>query len=106
MQLAKTWHQRRHVPAAKPGGRRDAQVTTGLDAASRHAAFGSGKIGQQALAVFQKGTALVGERDAPCGAYQQLDTQSLLQGVKPTTHDGRRNPFSQAGCREAAPRGH
>ena len=94
------------MPAAKAGRRGDAQVAAGLDAAGRDAGLGIGQVGQQALAVLQKGAAFVRQGDAPGGAHQQLDAQPLFQRVEPAPHDGRRYAFSQAGCRQATSRGH
>ena len=78
------------MPAAEARRRGDAQVAGGLDPAFGHAGLGIGHIGQQALAVFQKGAALMGEGEAPGGAHQQLHAQAFLQGVDaPPHHRGR-----------------
>jgi hypothetical protein len=52
-------------------------MAAGLDAAGADAGLGIGQVGQQALAVLQKGAALMREADAPRGAHQQLDAQPL-----------------------------
>ncbi len=81
-------------------------MPAGLDAAGADAGLGVGQVGQQALAVFQKGAALVGERDASRGAHHELDAQARLQPVEPATDDGRRHPFGLGRGGEAAARGH
>ncbi len=102
VQLAKARHQRCHVAPAEPRRRRDPQVPAGLDAAGAHAGLGIGQVGQQALAVFQEGTALMGQRQATGGADHQLDAQALLQRVDPPAHDGRRHALGLGRRREAA----
>jgi hypothetical protein len=75
-----------------------------------HAGFGIGHVGQQALAVFQKRTAFVRQRDAPRGAHQQLHAQVLLQRVEPPAHDRRRHALGAwrrpSGCPSAGHGGH
>jgi hypothetical protein len=58
-----------------------------------------GHLGQQALAILQKGAAFVRQRDAPGGADQQLHAQPFLQRVQPPAHDGRGHAFGQRGGR-------
>ena len=84
------------------GGRGDAQMARGLDAALGHAGLGIGQVSQQAMAVLQKGAALVGERDAPGGTHQQLDAQALLQPVQAAPDDGRRHALGLGRRRQAA----
>ena len=45
------------------------------------------------------------EREAPRAAHQQLHTQTLLQRVKPTPHDGRRHALGLGSGGQAATRG-
>ena len=106
MQFAKPRHQGRHVAAAKASRCGDAQMSAGLDTSGADTGFGIGQIRQQALAVFQKGTALVGQRDAPCGAQQQLDAQSLFQAVQAPPHDGGGHARGTGRRRQAAARDH
>ena len=91
---------------SKAGRGRHPQVAAGLDAASGHAGLGVGHIAQQALAVLQKGTALVGQGDAPRGAHQELDAQVLLQRVQSAPHNGRGHAFGAGGGGQAALGGH
>ena len=81
------------MAVAKACGRSDAQMPAGLDAASADTGLGIGYIGQHALAVFQKRTALVREADAPRGAHHELDAQALFQRVQAAANDGCRNAF-------------
>ena len=85
------------MAAAKPRGRSDAQMPRGFHPTSAHTGLGIGHIGNDALAVFQKRTALVGEGDAACGADQQLHAQALFQPVEAPAHDGGRHAFGM-GC--------
>jgi hypothetical protein len=102
MQFPEPGHQRRDVPTPEAGRRGDAQVAAGLDAALGDAGFRVGHVGQQALAVFQKGTALVGQGDAPRGAHQQLDAQVFFQRIEPPTHDRGRHALGLGGRGQAA----
>jgi hypothetical protein len=99
-------HQRRDVAAAETGRRGDAQVAAGLHAAGADAGLGIGQIGQQALAVLEKGAALVRERDAPRGAQQQLDAQALFQRIDAPADHRRRHALGARRSRQAAPGGH
>ena len=90
-------HQRRHVPAPEAGRRRQPQVAAGLHAAGRHAGLGARHVGQEALAVVQKRSALMRQRDAPRGAHQQLDAQVFFQRVEPAADHGRRHALGARG---------
>jgi hypothetical protein len=98
-------HQRGHVAAAETGRRGDTQVPAGLDAAGADAGLGIAQIGQQALAIFKKGTAFVRERDAARGAHQQLHAQAFFQRVNAPANHRRGHVLGQRGGREAAPGG-
>jgi hypothetical protein len=89
---------------APPETRRrgDAQMPARLDAARADTRLGARQIRQQALAVFEKGTALVGQRDAPGGAQQQLDAQAFLERVDAPPDHRRRHPFGRRRGGEAA----
>jgi hypothetical protein len=80
----------------KPAGAVMRRCPLALTPTGADAGLGIGQVGQQALAVFQKGAALVRERDAARGAHQQLDAQALFQRVEPPADDGRRHPFGRA----------
>ena len=97
VQFAKARHQRGHMAAAKPGRGGDAQMAARLDAARRHTGFGIGHIREQALAIFQKSAAFVGQGDAPGGAHQQLHAQAFLQRIEPAADDGRGHALG-SGC--------
>jgi hypothetical protein len=56
------------MATAKTGRGSNTQVTAGLDPACTHTGFGIGQIGEQALTVFQKGAAFMGQGDTACGA--------------------------------------
>jgi hypothetical protein len=71
-----------------------------------HTGFGIGHIRQNALAVLQKRAAFVGERDAPGGANQQLDAQTLLQTIQAAPHDGRGHAFGVGSGSQTAARSH
>ncbi|MCY1364805.1 hypothetical protein D9M69_516260 [compost metagenome] len=98
----KARHQRRDMAAAEAGRRGHAQVATGLHAAGAHAGLGVRELGQEALAVFEKGTAFVRERDAARGAHQQLDAQAFFERVDATAHDRGRHAFRLGRRGEAA----
>ena len=106
MQFPELGDQRGDVaaPEARWGG--EAQMAAGFDAAGRHTGLGVGHIGQHPLAVFQEGAALVGERDAPGRAHQQLDAQPLFQCIQSPSHDGRGHALGLGGCSQGAPGGH
>jgi hypothetical protein len=82
------------------------KCAAGLHAAGADAGFGIGQVGQQALAVFQEGAALVGERDAPRGAQQQLHAQAFFQRVDAPADHRRRHALGQRGGGQAALGGH
>jgi hypothetical protein len=90
------------MAAAEAGRRGQAQVTTRFHAAFGHAGLGVVEVGDQALAVFQEGAALVGQGDAPGGAGQQLDAQPGLQRVHAPADDGRRHALGLGGRAERA----
>ncbi|MNT11087.1 hypothetical protein D3C72_1459490 [compost metagenome] len=96
--------ERRHMAAAKTRRRRDAQMPGGLDAARADAGLDIGQIGEQALAVLQKGNAFVREGEFARGAHQQLDAQALLQRIQAAAHDGGCHAFGLGGGGEAATR--
>lgn len=79
-----------------------------LTAAAKAEGVAPAIIGRRldALAVFQKGAALVREADAPRGAHQQLHAQVLFQGIQPPPHDGGRHAFGLGRSGETAARGH
>jgi hypothetical protein len=106
MLCAKARHQRGHMAAPETGRRGNAQVAAGLDAARADAGFGVGQIGQHALAILQKGTALMRQGDAAGGAHQQLDAQLFFQRIQPPAHDGRGHALGVGGRRQAAPGRH
>lgn len=106
MQVAKARHQRCHVAPAEARRRGDAQVPGGLHAAGGHAGLGIRHVGQQALAIFEKGAALVREVDAPRGAHHELHPQVLFQRIEPAPHDGGGHAFGLGGGGEAAARCH
>jgi hypothetical protein len=65
-----------------------------------------GHVGEQALAVFEKGAALVREADAPRGAHEQFDAQVRLERVDaPPDQRGRHALSARCGA-QAAARGH
>ena len=102
VQIAETRHQRCDVATAKAGRGGNAQMTRGLDAASGNAGLGIAHIGEQALAIFQKRAAFVGERDAARGAHHELDAQMLFQSIQSASHDGGRYAFGLGGSCQAA----
>jgi hypothetical protein len=99
-------HQRRHVAAAETGRRGDTQVTTGFHTAGADTRFCIRQVGQQALAVFKKGAAFVGQGDAAGGAREELHAQALFQRIDAPADHRRGDAFGGRRCGEAAFGGH
>ena len=59
-------------------------------------------IAQQALAVLQKGAALLGQADAAGGTHQQTNAQVLFEAVQAPANDGRGHAFGLGGSRQTA----
>ena len=99
-------HQRGHMAAPKTGRRGDAHMATGLHPAGTDTGLGAGQVGQQALAIFQKRAAFMGQRDASRGAHQQLHAQALFQRVDAPADHGRGHALDQGRSGQAALGGH
>ena len=106
MLLPKACDQGRDVTTAEAGRRGDAQMTAGFDTAGRDTGLRIGHVGQQALAVFQKGAALVRQADAARGAHQEFDAKPAFQRVNAPAHDGGRDAGGIGGRRQTAAGGH
>jgi hypothetical protein len=58
-----------------------------------------------ALAVLKEGAAFVRQCDAPCGAHEQLDAETLFQGIDAAANHRRRHALGQGRGGQAALRG-
>jgi len=104
VQAQEARHQRCDVATPETGGRGDPKVPAGLHAAGAHAGLRIGPVGQQALAVFEEGAALVGQADPPGGAHQQLDAEPPFERVDPAPDDRRRHALGRGRRGQAAAR--
>jgi hypothetical protein len=95
-------HQRRDVPPAEAGRRRQTQVAARLHAAGRNARLGVLHIVDDALAVLEERRAFEGQGELASGAHQQLDAEPLLERVDAAADDGGRYTLRVGGRRQAA----
>jgi hypothetical protein len=86
----------------KPAGAEMSRWPLARALRSRHGVLGLFQLGQDALAVFQEGRALIGQRQFARGTLQQLDAQALFQRIEAAADHGRRNALGAGGSRQAA----